>query len=78
MEEEIGLDVSHLIRADHFIEAVYGEQRTRLYIVPGLPEDTPMLTQTRKEISDIAWVRIQVRRRARRRRGAPAATAAAR
>ena len=59
MEEEIGLDVSHHIRADQFIEAVYGEQKTRLYIVAGLPEDTPMLTQTRKEISDIAWVRIQ-------------------
>lgn len=58
VEEEIGLDVSHLIKEEDFIEIVMQEQKTRLYIVSGLPEDTPMLTLTRKEISDIAWVHI--------------------
>ena len=58
VEEEIGLDVSHLIRENDFIETVIHEQKTRLYIVSGLPEDTPMLTLTRKEISDIVWVHI--------------------
>ena len=52
------MDVSHLIKEEDFIEIVMQEQKTRLYIVSGLPEDTPMLTLTRKEISDIAWVHI--------------------
>lgn len=57
--EEIGLDVSHLIQDNEYIENTSGAQKTRLYVVCGLSEDTPVLTQTRKEISDIAWVQVQ-------------------
>lgn len=44
---------------NEFIEVILGDQRTKLYIIPDVEEDTPLLTQTRKEISDICWVLIQ-------------------
>lgn len=34
------------------------EQKIRLYIVPGIDEDTRFETQTRKEISKIAWFKL--------------------
>lgn len=36
---------------DDWLEVMMREQRIRLYIVPGVPEDTLFETKTRKEIS---------------------------
>ena len=51
--------MSPLIEENEYIEVENNEQKTRLYVVCGMPEETPVLTQTRKEISDIAWVQVQ-------------------
>lgn len=53
MREETGVDASHLLPPDSrdYLELTMREQKVRLYIVPGLSEDTPMETQTRREIS---------------------------
>lgn len=40
---------------DDYLEVMMKEQRIRLYIVPGVREDTLFETKTRKEISSIAW-----------------------
>jgi ADP-ribose pyrophosphatase YjhB (NUDIX family) len=54
--EEIGFDVSSLIKETDYIEqTLRGEQRNRLYIIPNVSEQTPFAPQTRKEISDIKW-----------------------
>lgn len=50
--EEIGFDVTDIIREADYIERVLrGEQRNRLYIIPGVSEDTQFCPQTRKEIA---------------------------
>lgn len=53
VREETGVDASHLLPPDSrdYLELTMREQKVRLYIVPGLSEDTPMETQTRREIS---------------------------
>ncbi|KAF9594837.1 hypothetical protein IFM89_034820 [Coptis chinensis] len=43
---------------DDHIEVTVGEQRVRLYIIAGVKEDTIFAPQTKKEISEISWVRI--------------------
>jgi len=53
--EEIGYDLTGKIQKDDFLESVAKEQRVKLYIVAGISEDTVFETQTRKEISEIAW-----------------------
>jgi mRNA-decapping enzyme subunit 2 len=55
--EETGYDCGPLVPAasTDFIECTMRNQRIRLYIVPGVDEDTQFETQTRKEISKIAW-----------------------
>lgn len=58
MYEETGYDISPLILPDAFIELQIKEQRVKLYIVPGVPTDTPMTPQTRKEISNVGWIRL--------------------
>ncbi|PLW24493.1 hypothetical protein PCASD_03423 [Puccinia coronata f. sp. avenae] len=40
---------------DHFIEITIREQRLRMYLVTGIPNDTKFVTQTRQEIGRIAW-----------------------
>ncbi|XP_024518432.1 mRNA-decapping enzyme subunit 2 isoform X1 [Selaginella moellendorffii] len=57
--EETGFDVSELIRTDDHLEVVIGQQRMRLFIVGGVPEETLFIPQTKKEISEIAWHRIE-------------------
>ncbi|KAI3721425.1 hypothetical protein L2E82_32436 [Cichorium intybus] len=56
--EETGFDVSKLINKDEFIEMIFGPQRVRLYIVGGVKDDTPFAPRTKKEISEIAWQRL--------------------
>ncbi|POW23347.1 hypothetical protein PSHT_00198 [Puccinia striiformis] len=43
---------------DHFIEITIREQRLRMYLVTGIPNDTQFVTQTRQEIGRIAWFPI--------------------
>ncbi|VAI62617.1 unnamed protein product [Triticum turgidum subsp. durum] len=56
--EETGCDVSKLLKMDDHIEVSIGQQRVRLYIITGVKEDTVFAPQTKKEISEISWHRI--------------------
>lgn len=56
--EETGFDVSMLLSVDDNIEVIIGQQRVRLYIIGGVKEDTVFAPQTKKEISEIAWHRV--------------------
>ncbi|KAI4385738.1 hypothetical protein MLD38_003733 [Melastoma candidum] len=56
--EETGFDVSNLLNKDEFIEMIFGQQRVRLYVIAGVKEDTSFAPQTKKEISEIAWHRL--------------------
>ncbi|KAF9996463.1 mRNA-decapping enzyme subunit 2 [Entomortierella chlamydospora] len=53
--EETGYDVADRIRDEDFVEQTIKDQRIRLYIIKGVPEDTVFEPQTRKEISKIEW-----------------------
>lgn len=56
--EETGFDVSKLLYKDEYIEMIFGQQRVRLYIVAGVKDDTAFAPLTKKEISEIAWHRL--------------------
>uniref|UniRef100_A0A804PX65 Nudix hydrolase domain-containing protein n=1 Tax=Zea mays TaxID=4577 RepID=A0A804PX65_MAIZE len=56
--EETGCDVSRLLNLDDYIEVSIGQQRVRLYIITGVKRDTVFAPQTKKEISEISWHRI--------------------
>ncbi|KAL3650022.1 mRNA-decapping enzyme subunit 2 [Castilleja foliolosa] len=56
--EETGFDVSSLLNKDDHIEMIFGQQRVRLYIIAGVKDDTFFAPQTKKEISEIAWQRL--------------------
>ena len=49
--EETGYDLDGQIIPEDVIELSIKEQSISLYIVPGVPEDYPFETKTRKEIS---------------------------
>ena len=51
MFEETGYDIADLIKEEDYIELTIREQRVRLYIVVGVPEDASFAPITRKEIS---------------------------
>lgn len=48
--EETGFDVTTLIDSAQFLEATIKEQRIKLFIVVGVPEDYDFEAQTRQEI----------------------------
>ncbi|KAJ4908430.1 mRNA-decapping enzyme subunit 2 [Raphanus sativus] len=56
--EETGFDVSKLLKKEEYIEFTFRQQRVRLYIVAGVTDDTSFAPQTKKEISEIAWHRL--------------------
>ncbi|KAL0843047.1 hypothetical protein Bca101_016292 [Brassica carinata] len=56
--EETGFDVSKLLKKEEYIEFTFRQQRVRLYIVAGVTDDTAFAPQTKKEISEIAWHRL--------------------
>ncbi|XP_028782131.1 mRNA-decapping enzyme subunit 2 [Neltuma alba] len=56
--EETGFDVSKLLKKEEHIEVIFGQQRVRLYIIAGVKDDTPFAPLTKKEISEIAWHRL--------------------
>lgn len=49
--EETGYDIGPLLKKTDYIELTMREQRIRLYIIQGVPEDTQFIPRTRKEIS---------------------------
>ncbi|XP_031379542.1 mRNA-decapping enzyme subunit 2 [Punica granatum] len=57
--EETGFDVSNLLNKDDYIEEMFGQQRVRLYVIAGVKDDTTFAPLTKKEISEIAWQRIE-------------------
>ncbi|KAI0335247.1 DCP2-domain-containing protein [Cubamyces sp. BRFM 1775] len=56
--EETGYDLEKQLDPENVIEMHIKEQSISLYIVPGVPEDFPFKTRTRKEISKIAWFNL--------------------
>ncbi|KAI3622414.1 mrna-decapping enzyme subunit 2 [Moniliophthora roreri] len=56
--EETGYNLAGQINPEDVIEMSIREQKIALYIVPGVPEDYPFKTKTRKEISKIEWFRL--------------------
>ncbi|OBZ86741.1 mRNA decapping complex subunit 2 [Choanephora cucurbitarum] len=57
--EETGYDVGPLLKKSDYIELTMREQRIRLYIIQGVPEDTQFVPRTRKEISQISWIKLE-------------------
>ncbi|KAG0241992.1 mRNA-decapping enzyme subunit 2 [Actinomortierella wolfii] len=53
--EETGFDIMPWINEEHYVEQYMKDQRIRLYVIKGVPEDTVFVPQTRKEISKIEW-----------------------
>ncbi|KAG2307747.1 hypothetical protein Bca52824_027495 [Brassica carinata] len=59
VHEETGFDVSKLLKKEEYIEFTFeGKKRVRLYIVVGVRDDTAFAPLTKKEISVIAWHRL--------------------
>ncbi|XP_057521496.1 mRNA-decapping enzyme subunit 2-like [Amaranthus tricolor] len=56
--EETGFDVSKLLAKDAYIELMFGKQRVRLYIIAGVSDGASFAPLTKKEISEIAWHRL--------------------
>ncbi|KAJ7630927.1 Dcp2, box A domain-containing protein [Roridomyces roridus] len=56
--EETGYNLASQINKHDVIEMSIREQKISLYIVPGVPEDYPFKTKTRKEISKIEWFKL--------------------
>jgi mRNA-decapping enzyme subunit 2 len=50
--EETGFDIRALIRSEHYLECESrdGERASRMYIIPGVPEETEFKPRVRKEI----------------------------
>lgn len=52
--EETGFDATGLVRADSFLS--HGaDQKSRIYIAVGVPEDAAFSPQTRNEVREVAW-----------------------
>lgn len=56
--EETGYDIQPKLHLDDHLEFVMGQQRMRLYIIPGVKDDTLFAPQTKKEVSEISWHRV--------------------
>lgn len=56
--EETGFDVSSLLNKEEYIEMIFGQQRVRLYICAGVKDNTAFAPLTKKEISEISWMRL--------------------
>lgn len=62
VQEEVGVDVSGYLSYDRVISLKVGEVVMKLFVAPGVPENTYFETQTRKEISEIKWFPIKTLR----------------
>ncbi|KAI8822425.1 uncharacterized protein EV422DRAFT_523949 [Fimicolochytrium jonesii] len=56
--EETGFDITPYQRVNEYVERTIKGQRIRLYILTGISEATVFVPQTRKEIGDIRWHRL--------------------
>nr|VWO96729.1 MutT/nudix family protein [Ganoderma boninense] len=56
--EETGYNLENQLDPGNVLQLSIKEQSISLYIVPGVPEDYPFETKTRKEISKISWFRL--------------------
>eukprot|EP00753_Platysulcus_tardus_P015077 PLAT4761.1.p1 GENE.PLAT4761.1~~PLAT4761.1.p1 ORF type:complete len:457 (+),score=143.62 PLAT4761.1:56-1372(+) len=56
--EEIGFDVTPYVSEDQSFRSSVGGKTVKLFVAPGVPEDTAFEPQVRKEIRDIAWYAI--------------------
>ncbi|KAF8587276.1 DCP2-domain-containing protein [Ramaria rubella] len=56
--EETGYNLNGQIRKSDCIRLCIKQQPITLFVVPGVPEDFPFKTQTRKEISKIDWFKL--------------------
>ncbi|KAL1741869.1 Dcp2, box A domain-containing protein [Schizophyllum fasciatum] len=56
--EETGYDITEKVDVHSCCEINVRGQQVSLYVVPGVPEDYPFETRTRKEIGDIKWFRL--------------------
>ncbi|KAF9453828.1 DCP2-domain-containing protein [Macrolepiota fuliginosa MF-IS2] len=56
--EETGYNLAGKLKPEDVIELSIKEQRISLFVVPGVEEDFPFQTKTRKEISRIEWFRL--------------------
>ncbi|EKM83889.1 hypothetical protein AGABI1DRAFT_66937 [Agaricus bisporus var. burnettii JB137-S8] len=56
--EETGYNLAGKLKPEDVIELSIKEQRISLFIVPGVEEDFPFETKTRKEISRIEWFQL--------------------
>ncbi|CRH02337.1 mRNA-decapping enzyme 2, putative [Plasmodium relictum] len=56
--EEIGIDIFPYIDEQVYIETHIEDQPIKLFIIPGVREDTKFQPKTRKEIGDIRWFEI--------------------
>ncbi|CAO3692366.1 unnamed protein product [Rhizopus stolonifer] len=57
--EETGYDIGPLLKKTDYIELTMREQRIRLYIIQGVAEATEFIPRTRKEISQISWIKLE-------------------
>ncbi|KAL3289252.1 hypothetical protein HHI36_003684 [Cryptolaemus montrouzieri] len=57
--EEVGFDISHLIKSDEYMENKTEERYSRLYIIKDISIDTIFKTQTISEIKEIRWFSIR-------------------
>ncbi len=48
--EETGFDIRVLIQKSSFLDAVIHDSNARMYIIPGVPDNTHFEAKTRKEI----------------------------
>ncbi|KAF7459091.1 putative mRNA-decapping enzyme 2 [Cryptosporidium felis] len=53
--EELGIDVTKHLNDSIYIEKQVEEQTIKLFIIPGIDENTPLEPKKRKEISEIRW-----------------------
>ncbi|ETW29662.1 hypothetical protein PFFCH_02932 [Plasmodium falciparum FCH/4] len=57
--EEIGIDIFPYIDEQVYIETHIEDQPIKLFVIPGIREDTKFQPKTRKEIGDIRWFDIE-------------------
>ena len=48
--EETGFDIRRLIQKEDFLEAIINDSNARMYIIPGVPDNTEFKPKTRNEI----------------------------
>lgn len=56
--EETGFDARSLIDENQYLEYKYNGQLSRLYIIPGVSQETHFEATTRQEIKDFRWFRV--------------------